>query len=73
MRAGVFTLLVRLQVRDAHVYDAKLDNTTVPRLFRLFNSWETQGRASVLGEFGGYGLNIAGHMLLPPDKVLPHE
>lgn len=62
-------LLLGQQVRDAHVYNAKLDNTTVPA---LFHSWETQGRASVLGEFGGYGLDVAGHMLLP-GKVLPHE
>ena len=61
---------MRQQVRDAHVYNARLDNTTKPS---LFNSWEIQGRAAVLGEFGGYGLNVAGHMLLPPSKVLPHE
>ena len=62
-------LLLGQQVRDAHVYDAKLDNTTA---HRLFNSWETRGRASVLGEFGGYGLDVAGHLMLP-GKVLQYE
>lgn len=61
------TLLVRQQIRDAHVYAPRLDNTT-----GLFNSWATDGRASVVGEFGGYGLNVTGHMLLPLE-VLPRE
>lgn len=44
-----------------------MDNTT-----GLFNSWATDGRASVVGEFGGYGLNVTNHMLLPLE-VLPAE
>lgn len=60
------TLLVCQQIRDAHVYAPRLDNTT-----GLFNSWATDGRASVVGEFGGYGLNVTDHMLLPLEVPPP--
>lgn len=44
------------------MYAPSLDNST-----GLFNSWATGGRASVVGEFGGYGLNVTGHMFLPDE------
>ena len=62
------TLLVCQQIRDAHVYAARLDNTT-----GLFNSWATDGRASVVGEFGGYGLNVTNHMSLPLEVLPPKD
>ncbi|KAK9836097.1 hypothetical protein WJX81_000830 [Elliptochloris bilobata] len=54
-------------IRDAHIYAPRLDNST-----GLFNSWATGGRASVVGEFGGYGLNVTGHMLLPNESHSYH-